>query len=171
MAKSITERRIKEAQQIFAEFGIKYITEWTEKQLQTYKNKPVIIPRGDYGFLIGTFEINGIHPLCWRVKYQKEETVVHDFHSKMAAIIYCFYILQNKLTPANQLLELDAKVGRLDIDIVNFQHSLKTCQNTLKWRVLNDRYNEAVSRKNQLSVILKKTLNSAKYLNFRNQLI
>jgi len=169
--KFTTRKKFKEVRQVFSEFGIKYITEWTEKQLQNYKNQPVIIPRGNYGFLLGTYEINGIHSACWRVKVQNEDNIIHDFQSKLAAIIYCYYLINNKLLPAYELAELDGKLGRLDLDILYFKNSLKNCKDTFKWNIINDRYYQSIRRKNQLSEILKKTLKSAKYLNFGNQII
>ena len=86
MAKFTTNKKneLDQAQELFATVGTKYIKEWTDKQLKTYINEPVVIPVGSYGFLIGPYTIQGKNSTCWRVE-QQDGRVLHDFVSKINA--------------------------------------------------------------------------------------
>ena len=112
MAKSTTNKRneLDQAQELFATVGTKYIKEWTDKQLKTYINEPVVIPVGSYGFLIGPYRIQGKNSTCWRVE-QQDGRVLHDFVSKQHAILYCIKLMKN-YSAAAELLELDRQLGK-----------------------------------------------------------
>ena len=168
MAKSTTNKRneLDQAQELFATVGTKYIKEWTDKQLKTYINEPVVIPVGSYGFLIGPYRIQGKNSTCWRVE-QQDGRVLHDFVSKSNAILYCIKSMKN-YSAAAELLELDRQLGKLDRDIEFYQHTIKNAKNDFKIETALNRCADAKMQRRSVSNILKKTLISAKYLKFGN---
>ena len=168
MAKFSTNQKneLDQAQQLFATVGTKYIKEWTDKQLKTYINEPVVIPVGSYGFLIGPYRIQGKNSTCWRVE-QQDGRVLHDFVSKTNAILYCIKLMKNYAAAA-ELLELDRQLGRLDRDIEFYQHTIKNAKNDFKIETALNRCTDARMQRRAVLNILKKTLISAKYLKFGN---
>jgi hypothetical protein len=168
MAKFSTNQKneLDQAQQLFATVGTKYIKEWTDKQLKTYINEPVVIPVGSYGFLIGPYRIQGKNSTCWRVE-QQDGRVLHDFVSKTNAILYCIKLMKNYAAAA-ELLELDRQLGRLDRDIEFYQYTIKNTKNDFKIETALNRCTDAKMQRRAVLNILKKTLISAKYLKFGN---
>ncbi len=168
MAKFSTNKKneLDQAQELFATVGTKYIKEWTDKQLKTYINEPVVIPVGSYGFLIGPYRIQGKNSTCWRVE-QQDGRVLHDFVSKTNAILYCIKSMKN-YSAARELLELDRQLGKLDRDIEFYQHTIKNAKNDFKIETALNRCADAKMQRRSVSNILKKTLISAKYLKFGN---
>jgi len=168
MAKFTTNKKneLDQAQQLFATVGTKYIKEWTDKQLKTYINEPVVIPVGSYGFLIGPYRIQGKNSTCWRVE-QQDGRVLHDFVSKTNAILYCIKLMKNYAAAA-ELLELDRQLGRLDRDIEFYQHTIKNTKNDFRIETALNRCTDARMQRRAVLNILKKTLISAKYLKFGN---
>ena len=81
------------------------------------------------------------------------------------------YATKRQYTQANHLLELDYKVGRLELDIKHYEWTLKASskrKDMLKYDIVLNRCINAKMQRRELIDILKKTLISAKYLNFRN---
>ena len=168
MAKSTTNRKLEfsQAQELFATASTKYIKEWTDKQLKTYVNEPVVIPVGSYGFLVGPYRIQGKTSTCWRVE-QQDGRVLHDFVSKSYAILYCVQLMKN-YPAATELLELDRQLGRLDRDIEFYQYTIKNAKNDFRVETALNRCTDARMQRRAVLNILKKTLISAKYLKFGN---
>lgn len=156
------------AREAFTDFGLNYIQSWTKQELAKYRTQPVVIPIGDYRFFVGKFKIIGIHTQCWTV-YQFDDKPIHDFMDKTTAILYCLYETRGQYSPAGYLLELDKKVGKLSSDIVHYEKTLNTkkTDNFKKDVVFNRLLDAKMQRRDNLE-ILKKTLISAKYFNFRN---
>lgn len=169
-AKSTTKRKseLEQAQSIFAEYGTKYIKHWTEQELKRFRTQPVVIPVGDHGFFLGQFRITGVHSACWAVQ-KIDGRHVHDFTSKAAAMTYCISEVKQRYEEAQTLLDLDTQLGRLELDIINYEYTLSTTQDSVKSAVVLNRCIDAKIQRRQLLNILKKTLNSAKYLNFGKQ--
>ena len=152
----------------FTNFGLNYIQSWTKQELAKYRSQPVVIPVGDYRFFVGKFQIIGIHAQCWSVS-QFDDRHVHDFMDKITAILYCLYETRGQFSPAVSLLELDKKVGKLSSDIVHYEKTLNTKRlDTFKKDVAFNRLLDAKMQRKDHVEILKKTLISAKYFNFRN---
>jgi hypothetical protein len=168
MAKSTTNKKHEfgQAQEIFATVSTQYIKEWTDKQLKSYLNKPVVIPVGNYGFLVGPYRVKGQNSNCWRVE-QQDGKVLHDFVSKSSAILYCINSMKN-YSAAAELLELDRQLGKLDKDIEFYKYTIKNTKNEFKVEIALNRYSDARMQRRSVYNILKKTLNSAKYLKFGN---
>ena len=169
-AKSTTKRKyeLELAQNAFADFGIKYIKNWTEQELKQFRTQPVVIPVGDHGFFVGGFRITGVHTDCWTVE-KIDGHHIHNFTSKSAAIIYCISEVREKYEAAQTLLDLDTKLGRLDLDIVHYENTLTKTQDLVRSAAVLNRCIDAKIQRRSLLNILKKTLNSAKYLNFGKQ--
>jgi len=155
------------ATQTFVNFSTEYLKKWTNKQLKTYVDQPVVIPVGDYGFLIGRYKIKGKSKDCWTAE-QIDGKHIHDFVTKTNAIIYCIKEMQNK-SDASELLELDRQLGKLNNDIFFYQNSIKKSKNEVKNIIALNRCIDAKLQRQNVLNILKKTLNSAKYLNFGNK--
>lgn len=158
------------ATEAFTDFGLNYIKTWTKQELAKYRSEPVVIPIGDYRFFIGPFQVIGKHNKCWTVE-QFDNKHVHDFVDKITAILYCLYETRGQFAKANELLELDKKIGKLSCDIMYYQNTLGTGakkQDTFRQNVALNRMSDAKIQRKESIEILKKTLISAKYLNFRN---
>lgn len=169
-AKSTTKRKseLELAQNAFADFGTKYIKNWTEQELKQFRTQPVVIPIGVHGFFVGSFRVTGVHAACWTVG-KIDGHHIHDFTSKSAAIIYCISEVRQKYEAAQTLLDLDIKLGRLDLDIAQYEYTLSKTQDLVKSAAVLNRCIDAKIQRRSLLNILKKTLNSAKYLNFGKQ--
>ena len=152
------------AQQAFAEFGTQYLKEWTNQELKKYIDKPVVIPIGNYRFFVGNYIITGKTKTCWVVQ-QYDGKHIHDFVTKINAIVYCIKSVQNK-TDYRDILELDRRLGYLNNDIEFYQNSLKNTKNTFTNIIVLNRYIDAKLQRHAILNSLKKTLNLAKYLNF-----
>lgn len=168
MAKSTTNKKLEfsKAQEHFSTVSINYIKEWTDNQLKQYINKPVVIPVGSYGFLVGPYRVQGKHATCWTVE-QKDGKHLHDFVSKSNAILYCIKSMKN-FANAAELLELDRQLGKLDRDIDFYQYIIKNYKNEFKVETALNRCADAKMQRRSVLNILKKTLISAKYLKFGN---
>ena len=168
MAKSTINKKLefKQAQDLFATVSTKYIKEWTDKQLKNYANEPVVIPVGNYGFLVGPYRIQGKNSSCWRVE-QQDGRHLHDFMYKSNAIIYCIKSMKSYAAAA-ELLELDRQLGKLDLDIQFYEHTIKNAKNEFRIETALNRYTDAKMQRRSVYNILKKTLISAKYLKFGN---
>ena len=158
------------ARDLFTDLGLRYLKFWTHQELAKYRTEPVVIPVGDYRFFIGPYQLNGVHQQCWSVT-QFDDKHIHDFVDRTTAILYCMYATKRQYTQANHLLELDYKVGRLELDIKHYEWTLKASskrKDMLKYDIVLNRCIHAKMQRRELIDILKKTLISAKYLNFRN---
>jgi hypothetical protein len=166
MEKSTTEKKsdFVKAQKTFADIGTNYIKNWTDKELKKFINKPVVIPVGKHGFFVGNYRITGKSKNCWKVE-QLDGKHIHDFVTKLNAILYCMRSMQNKMN-YNDILELDRQLGKLDNDIAFYKHTLDSTENSFKNSVALNRYIDATLQRRAVLNILKKTLISAKYLNF-----
>ena len=169
MARSTTGKKSEfvEAQNTFVDFSTQYIKKWTNKELKKYVNKPVVIPNGNYRFFVGPFCINGRTKNCWTVE-QLDGKHIHDFVSKSNAILYCLKSMLNK-SDYREILELDRQLGKLDNDIAFYKHTIGVTKNQFKNSVALNRYIDATLQRRVVLNILKKTLISAKYLNFGKQ--
>lgn len=171
-AASTTKRRynLDEAREAFTEFGLNYIQSWTKQELAKYRSEPVVIPIGDYRFFVGQFQIIGKHQQCWTVS-KFDDKHVNDFIDKTTAILYCLYETRGQFGQASELLELDKKIAKLTWDIMHYEKALQIRtkkQDTFKQDVALNRLSEARMQRKDTLEILKKTLISAKYFNFRN---
>lgn len=169
-AKSITgkEFEFKQAQKTFAEFGVQYIKSWTAQELKKYRTEPVVIPYGNYGFFVGKYQVQGEQANCWRVS-QHDDKVIGDFISKKTAILYCLYAMLGKHKQADELFIVDNKLGRIEQDLIFYENSLKIANkknDKVKSAILLNRYIDAKMQRRTYQNILKKTLISAKYMNF-----
>lgn len=168
MVKSTTNRKLEfnKIQEYFVAVSTNYIKEWTDKQLKTFVNEPVVIPIGSYGFLVGPYRIQGKHSACWTVE-QQDGKHLHDFISKSNAILYCLKAMKNYASAA-ELLELDRQLGKLDKDIDCYEFIIKHTKNEFKIATALNRCADARMQRRAVYNILKKTLISAKYLKFGN---
>jgi hypothetical protein len=154
----------KKAQNTFVDFSTTYIKNWTNKELTKYRSEPVVIPAGNYRFFIGPFVITGQSKHCWTVN-QVDGKHIHDFVTKSNAIVYCLKSMRNK-PDYKDILELDRQLGRLDNDIAFYKHTIATSKNQFKNAIVLNRYIDATLQRRSVLNILKKTLISAKYMNF-----
>lgn len=169
MEKSTTGKKSEfvKAQHVFVDFSTRYIKNWTRQELRKYINEPVVIPNGNYGFFVGPYVVTGKDKNCWAVD-QLDGRHVHDFVSKANAILYCLKSMRNK-PDCNDILELDRRLGKLDNDIAFYKHTIQHTKNKLKNTIALNRYMDATLQRRNVLNILKKTLISAKYLNFGKQ--
>lgn len=176
MTKSTTDKKakFKQAQDEFTNFGIQYLKNWTKQELKKYYTEPVVIPYGNHGFFIGPYDVSGIHAECWKVVSKLDPRFVYYFTNKSAALIYCLLNVKQKYAQAREILEIDTKLGRIDMDIKHYEHSLSAAQkknDKVKFSIVLNRYIDAKIQRRTYKIILKKNLNSAKYINLRKELL
>lgn len=169
MEKSTTGKKsdFRRAQKIFVNFSTQYIKNWTSKELKKYVTEPVVIPVGNYGFFVGPYSITGKSTNCWEVQ-QLDGQHIHNFVTASNAILYCLKSMKNK-EDSKDLLELDRKLGNLENDIAFYKFTIKNTKNKLKNSIALNRYIDATLQRRYVLNILRKTLISAKYLNFGKQ--
>ena len=73
-----------------------------------------------------------------------------------------------KYSAANELLLLDIKLGNLENDMYNYKHIISHSKDKFKSNTVLHRLLDAKSQFRTYTMFLKKTLNSAKYMNFGN---
>ena len=135
--------------------GVTYLKRFTKKELNKFKNKPVIIPSGDYRFFVGPYVVNGLQKDCWQVTL--DGRLIHNFLSKINAFLYC--------------VEWDNKLGNLTSDILYYEKHIKLatdCGDIDRKEIIVNRYIDARLQQTYAQDKLQKTINSAKYNNFRN---
>lgn len=158
------------ARELLTDLGLRHLKNWTQQELARYRAEPVVIPIGDYRFFVGPYQIDGVHQQCWAVT-QFDGRRVHDFVDKITAILYCLDSTRGHHKQAANLLDLDNKIGKLALDIKNYEATMQSAskrKDMLKYDIALNRCINAKMQRRELNDILKKTLISAKYLNFRN---
>ena len=167
-AKSSTKKE-KVLADIALSLGIAYLKRFTTKEINKYKNQPVVIQSGDYRFFVGPFVVEGLGKDCWKVTL--DGRYIHNFLSKLNAILYCLSYVKDKYAQSNNILNWDNQVGNLTADCQRYEKHIKLAtQRGDKQRkeILLNRYIEARLQQKEALANLKKTINSAKYNNFRN---
>lgn len=170
MEKSISTKEFKLVQQAITDIGIKHLQNWTNKQLSNYTTKPVVIPYGNHGFLIGIYKVIKISPTCYRVQ-QSDDTIIGDFFSKNNAVFYCLESVSNRHSSAENVRNMDVVLGNLDTDIEYYQHFMRKVakNNPFKYGLLLNRCIDAKIKRREILEILKKTVNMNKYLKLGNK--
>lgn len=177
-AKSFTKRKPKfydklgftEAQvETVARMTTEYLKYWTDQELKRLaieENVPVCLSVGNNGYIVGKFHVEKLHGDCWRV-YDQNKELVHDFGHKLSAIFYCLSDHKNKHSLANQILQRDNEVCKLQSDVDNYMYTIRISRKKndyFKVDLANNRYIQATIQLKQASEELEKTLNTAKYL-------
>ena len=165
--KSSTKKQYFEAERVFVHYGTKYLINWTQKELVRYREEPVVIPNGNYGFLVGKFKVTGLNKHSWKVE-QLDGKHINTFTSKQNALLFCLLEVSKKYSAANELLLLDIKLGNLENDMYNYKHIISDSKDKFKSNTVLHRLLDAKSQFRTYTMFLKKTLNSAKYMNFGN---
>ena len=167
-AKSSTKKE-KVLADIALSLGIAYLKRFTTKEINKYKNQPVVIQSGDYRFFIGPFVVEGLGKDCWEVTLDGK--YIHNFLSKLNAMLYCLSCIKDKYQQSRDILSWDNQVGNLTADCQRYEKHIKLAtQRGDKQRkeILLNRYIEARLQQKDALANLKKTIKSAKYNNFRN---
>jgi hypothetical protein len=166
-AKYHTRKKFSNQQKKLVNLAANYIIDWTKKELNKYKNKPVVIQVGDYGFLVGKFKITGVTKNCWSVN-DNDGQLVHYFISKTNAILFCMCETTQDFDSARELLELDSRIGKLENDLEQYQFGITTSKDKFKKDLFLNRYLDTRYQYKAQNDLLKKTLKLAKYTKFRN---
>ena len=154
---------------IVLSLGVTYLKQFTKKELNKFKNKPVIIPSGDYRFFVGPYVVNGLQKDCWQVTL--DGRLIHNFLSKINAFLYCVADITNKYKQSRDIIEWDTKLGNLTSDILYYEKHIKLatdCGDIDRKEIIVNRYIDARLQQTYAQAKLQKTINSAKYNNFRN---
>ena len=86
-------------------------------------------------------------------------------------MLYCLSCIKNKYQQSRDILSWDNRVGNLTVDCEHYEKRIKIASqhsNNERKEILLNRYTEAKLQQKDALVNLKKTINSAKYNNFRN---
>mgnify|MGYP000235842570 CR=1 FL=1 len=146
---ALSTKNEKELRDIVLNLGVAYIKRFTNNQLNTFRNKPVVIPLGDYRFFVGPYEIKGIHKDCWEVT--RDRQLVHCFLSRLNAILYCLSCIKDLYTQSRNILEYDTKLGNLNSDLQHYTKNIRVAQDRKdserKEILLNSQIEEENNRK------------------------
>ncbi len=166
-AKLHSRKKLSQKENQLVDHAANYIINWTKKELKKFIDRPVVIQIGDYGFCVGKYTITGKSKKVWTVHSNNQ--LIHDFTSKTNAILYCLCETTYSYNSAQELLDLDSKIGRLEKDLEQYKHYLATTKDKFKIDLYLNRYLDTKYQYKAQYDILKKTLKSAKYSKFGNQ--
>lgn len=153
------------AGQALVGFFMEYLQNWTQDCLRELNRvRPgLIVPHGN-GYRIGPYYIKRLKNLSWLVSIHDE--VIHEFHDRASAIIYCVYMCNKNYVRAIQVQQQDSDVYRISNDIDSYQHNQKLAlkrQDWFKYDLLATRINESKILLRDAQERLRKTLWTAKY--------
>lgn len=159
MAQSIIKKEL-------TEFNLEKIKRFTEQELSNLSGSdlPFCYQLGT-DVLVGKNKITKIDNKTWRVFAQNNQTF--DFYTRKNAIFYCIALHQNQIIVANNIMENDSLLNRLEFEAVLYRHRYKKAnlkQDEWGAEYYSNKYTEVQHRLEQVKKDLQKTLNLAKYI-------
>ena len=165
----LSTKKSKALADTFLSLGVAYLKQFTDKQLNAFRNEPVVIPSGKYRFFVGPYIVKGLEKSSWQVSY--DGTTIHVFLSKVNALLFCLTDIRNNYQTSRDIIKWDSKLSNLLADLQHYEKNINTATkqgNTEKKEILLNRYIDAKLQQKYATSNLRKTINSAKYNNFRN---
>lgn len=159
MAKSTTKKE-------HSEFDLEKIRRFTEKELAKLADAemPFCYQIGS-DILVGRSKVMKIDAKTWRVFVNNQ--YIFDFFYRKDAIFYCIAVHQHQYKIAEQILENDSLLNKLEFEAVLYRHRYKKAnEKGDEWAVeyFSNKYNEIQHRIEQVKKELQKSLNLAKYI-------
>ena len=149
-------------------FDIEKIKRFTQQELDRLASANSDLPfcyQIGCDILVGRCKIEKINDQCWRVYHQDKQ--VFDFFNRKDAIYYCIAIHRNQLKVAQEILECDGILNKLEFDAALFRIRYKSAiANRDHWGVdyYSTRYTETMSKIDHIKKEIKKNINLAKYI-------
>lgn len=151
--------------------AVKHIKNWTKLELKNIlaqqrfsKDNILIIPIGQSGFLIGNYALRHVDKE-WHMIYRYNDIEL-VFYNRNAAMFYAICQQTNRINLADQILNYDQQVNRLDIESNYFRIRIKRSERKkdpqLKY-LYASRYQESILKLQHAKFLLEKTLDLAKY--------
>ena len=151
----------------FTSIAAEYVKQWAKKKasdLSSQDRRPLIFPLPN-GYRVGKLSMINAGGQ-WLIKDCYNETrQVLNF--RRSALVYCVYEHLGDFLKSREIKLLDDQVTKLEIDLIHYTNSLAKAlkdKNASKVTILDARIAEAKLWYNQRKDLLKKSLNSAKYL-------
>lgn len=145
-----------------------YVRHWTTdrtREMLKTDPTPIIVPTKQ-GFMVGSMSAKLNKNTTWSVANRWQEPV-GTFSWKSSAITYCVLEHLKKYTLSRNILLLDDKMTKFEIDMVHYQKSLRRSianKDTVKTDFVWARYLHAKAQHEVAKNNLEKSLNSNKYL-------
>jgi hypothetical protein len=145
-----------------------YIKHWTidrTREILKTDHKPIIVPTKQ-GFIVGGMSVKHNKNTTWTVSNRWREPVA-TFSWKSSAITYCVLEHLKKYTLSREILLLDARMTKFEVDLEHYQKSLRNSiakKDTAKTDFVWARYLYAKAQHEVAKNNLEKSLNSNKYL-------
>lgn len=142
--------------------NLERVADWTKKELEELQRNtklPICVPLQSGDYLVATYKVEKISSVCWRV----EEL---EFVDKRSAIFYCALMHLARVNDANELYEIDYKVGKLDLDKSAFRVRLDKAHesgDSFKIDLYSSRFDETKQKLVQAKQELEKSISRAKY--------
>lgn len=171
MDKSIIANKSTIEQAVRAE--VRRVRTWTRKELQALldktnadRQKPIIVPLGNAGFLIGNYAIRRNHD-SWSMIYRYNDREL-EFTDQESALLYAVLQQIGRGEVADQLLVHDQNITRLTQETQRFRLRYQQAsqrRNTHQQDLYSCRYNHTQMQLQHHRQLLAKTLKMAKYYN------
>jgi hypothetical protein len=153
--------------------AVKQVKKWTRRELATMlaeyrqgKTAPLIIPLGEYVFLIGNYAI--LHDdQIWRMIYRYNDDTI-EFLNRNAAIFYAICMQTNRSYLANTIKKYDEEINRLVIEEERLKQRISQAnrkKNHYNYDLYTNKYQNVRARLVHHRSLLEKNLKHAKYSN------
>lgn len=148
------------------EVAVKQIKTWAKKELNLLKfalDYPLIIPLNNTKFVVDTFTIIIENKHC--VAVLNDKTLIHNFYSKKAAILYCLFERLGYYGLGFDILNRDKKVAQVHDDLQFYTKKItnKKCD-AFKKELYYLRYLDSKIKMLTYTRDLEKTITNAKYM-------
>ena len=153
--------------------AVGHIKLWAKKELKSLKHTldyPLILAVNDKKISVDKFIILFDHDHSFQVR--KDNTLIHNFYSKKAAILYCVFEKMNKFTVSSEILDRDKKVAQVYHDLEFFTKKLATKNlDDFKKELYYFRYLDSKIKIHTYKRDLEKTLSNAKYMKIWDKIL
>lgn len=153
--------------------AVSMVGKWTHHELvklvnqkTSSKEKPIIIPIGKHGYIIGNYAIKKQKD-CYSMMYRYSDKEL-EFNSLSNAMNYsiCQHRRQSKI--ADDILNLDNQIAKLQHKEKFYIYKIQHSKDTFKRDYFSNRLTQIKSNLYTAKLRLEKTLNQAKYTNHRD---
>jgi len=146
--------------------AVRQIQTWAKKELNLLKfalDYPLIIPLNETKFIIDNFIINIENQHC--IVVTKDKKLIHNFYSKKAAVLYCFFEKLGYYNLGFDILNRDKKVAKVHDDLKFYIQKLTSKKvDTFKKTLYYLKYLDSKIKMQTYNRDLEKIITNAKYM-------
>lgn len=151
--------------------AVKHVRAWSRREIsslldQNRDSKPLIVPVGQQGYLIGNYAVRE-YQQDWYLIYRYSDQE-YQFTSRESAFMYAICQQTRRGYLADQILKNDQDINRCKIEVDRFQFRLKQAMKKRNSHLIDlyrSRHQESCAQLNHHRFLLEKNLKLAKYFN------